>query len=138
MSDDIVERLRTFPVGFLADRPNPDTPAILKEAAAEIERLRAGRAAVVEECGAALDKKAALYRSYQERAARAGDLEKEALMQGHALTTEDDARAIRALKGGAASEAIISECQHKWSEWLLVGRHVERKCQKCGTEQYDD
>jgi hypothetical protein len=44
----------------------------------------------------------------------------------------------RALKGGAASEAIISECQHKWSEWLLVGRHVERKCQKCGTEQYDD
>lgn len=29
-------------------------------------------------------------------------------------------------------------CQHTWSEWERVGRHVERKCQDCGKEQYDD
>jgi hypothetical protein len=45
-------------------------------------------------------------------------------------------------KAAVLTHALLSPCEHTWSEWepVLGGRgyHVERKCSKCGQEQYDD
>lgn len=69
------------------NRRRPDTDS----------RIAAARREALEEAAKKIDAMAALYRAYTERAARQGDVAKEALMQGHAITTEDAARCIRAL-----------------------------------------
>jgi cytoplasmic iron level regulating protein YaaA (DUF328/UPF0246 family) len=82
---DIVERITHF--GLSSHREWATAYDLLDKAQAEIKRLRAGRAAVVEECAKVADE--------------AANLEREEFLNSSAETTADNiAQAIRALKGG--------------------------------------
>jgi hypothetical protein len=87
MSDDIVERLNRFKTLLIksdASKPEGVAVAMLAEAANEIERLRAGRAAVVEECAQEVE-----------------TFDNESNV-GKPSLVKNIAHFVRALKGGAA------------------------------------
>mgnify|MGYP001565589699 CR=1 FL=1 len=92
---DIVERLRKMAdqAGMLlTDPPKPSAlMELLTDAAAEIERLRAGRAAVVEECANLLDLRR------DDILLIAGEMSAQEVRSVRAMLNER-ARAIRALK----------------------------------------